>query len=528
MTLQPEQPEPSGLNDREGNGPVVDLAVIGGGINGVGIARDAAGRGLSVMLLEKGDLGGATSSASTKLIHGGLRYLEHYEFSLVRHALRERDVLLAAAPHIVWPLRFVLPRLKGGRPGWMIRLGLFLYDHLGGRTGIPGSGRLSMKIDPAAAPLDPAIRQAFAYWDCWVQDNRLVVANARAAQRLGADIRVNTAVTAARRHEGGWLLETSGPSGPGTVRARAVVNAAGPWAGRVLGQVVHTNRTASLKLVKGTHIVTRRLFDHDSAYLFQNPDGRVIFAIPYERDYTLIGTTESEYDGALETPEATEGEIAYLLAAANRYFRAPIQRADVVWTYAGVRPLFDEGDGDEDVSAVTRDYVLDLDAPDGAAPLLNVFGGKLTTFRRLSEQAVDKLADAFDGMGPAWTQKAPPLPGGEAAPDTLLDEIGTRWPFVPPAMARRLVYHYGTDVRALLSDATTLEDLGQHFGADVYAAELAHGVAHEWVTSGDAFLWHRTKTGLRLDEAQRQAVSHWVAARTAEAANGSAPLRGKG
>ncbi|MBC7800489.1 MAG: glycerol-3-phosphate dehydrogenase, partial [Gemmatimonadaceae bacterium] len=405
-----------------------DLAVIGGGINGSGIARDAAGRGWSVLLCEQADLGGGTSSASTKLIHGGLRYLEHWKFRLVREALLERETIWRIAPHIVWPLRFVLPHNRGQRPAWMLRAGLFLYDHLGGRHLLPKTRTLRLRRDPAGVPLKPEFTLAFEYSDCWVEDSRMVVLNARDAAERGADVLTRTRVASAVRDGPDWLLTLvdagSGMDEPGarrTVRAGALVNAAGPWVADVLSTVLRSNAPAAVRLVQGSHVVVRRLYEHDRCYIFQNADGRIFFAIPYETDFTLIGTTDRDYKGDPAKVHATEDEIEYICSAASEYFVTPITPGQVVWAYSGVRPLYD--DGATAAQEATRDYVLTLDAPDAAngpetAPVLSVFGGKITTYRKLAEAALAQLAPhmpASTGLAPGWTAQAP-LPGGDFPP----------------------------------------------------------------------------------------------------------------
>lgn len=499
-----------------------DLIIIGGGINGAGIARDAAGRGLSVLLCEKGDLGGATSAASTKLIHGGLRYLEHFEFKLVRQSLKERSVLLGMAPHIIWPLRFVLPHGPGGRPVWMVRAGLYLYDLLAGFSNRLGRSRaVELDRDPAGAPLADTRTGGFAYWDCWVQDNRLVILNAMDAADRGADIRPRTAAVAAERKDAGWTVTLEDGAGRSRVRGRALVNAAGPWAARLLGaagaadaNVISSAKPASLRLVRGSHIVTRALFGHDSAYLFQNPDDRVIFAIPYERDFTLIGTTDVEHEGGLESPQISAEETAYLIAAANRYFAQSLREGDVMWSYAGVRPLYD--DESASASAVTRDYVLDLQAPADQAPLMNVFGGKLTTYRKLSERVVGRLAPLLGNDMPAWTAGAV-LPGGDLDDgadggdfDAALSRFRAQNPWLPERLAWRLLRNYGRRTQDILGDASSLDDLGRHFGGGLYEAELAYGCAAEWVARAEDFLWRRSKLGLVLSAEERAAVADWL------------------
>ena len=500
----------------DGRDGTVDLAVIGGGVNGCGIARDAAGRGASVVLFEKDDLAQGTSSASTKLIHGGLRYLEHYEFRLVREALMEREVLWGIAPHIVWPLRFVLPHHRGLRPTWLLRLGLLLYDNLGGRKRLPGTRVVDLERDPAGGPLKPDFARGFEYSDCWVEDARLVVLNAMDAAERGADIRVGTRVTGAERADGVWRVAFEGPAGRGAVRARAVVNAAGPWVANVLGGA---GAKSAVRLVQGSPIVTRRLFGHDRAYIFQNADNRIIFAIPYERDFTLIGTTDRDYRGDPAKVAASEEEIAYLCAAASEYLRDPITPADVVWTYSGVRPLYD--DGASKAQEATRDYVLKLDA-DGGAPMLSVFGGKITTYRRLAEAALAQLAPHLPGLhARAWTGTAP-LPGGDFAPDGFPDAVaGLRraraW--LPQALAERLVRAYGTRAERLLGDAGGMADLGTVYGADLTRREVAYLMEAEWARAPDDVLWRRSKLGLRVGPEGRAALETFMAARRrAEAA----------
>jgi glycerol-3-phosphate dehydrogenase len=500
----------------DGTGEVVDLAIIGGGINGAGLARDAAGRGLSVHLVEQGDLGGATSSASTKLIHGGLRYLEHWAFRLVREALEEREVLWRIAPHIIWPLRFVLPHRPGLRPAWMLRLGLFLYDHLGGRTALPGTTTLDLRTDPAGAPLAPGLARGFAYSDCWVEDSRLVVLNARDAAARGAIIEPRTRCLDARREDGAWTLTVADAAGARRrrLRARVLVNAAGPWVAEVLAGVVHANAPAAVRLVQGSHIVVPRLYDHDACYILQNTDRRIVFAIPYESDFTLIGTTDRDWRGDPASVTASADEIAYLCAAVSAWFRTPVTPADVVWTYSGVRPLYD--DGASAAQEATRDYVLARDAPEGQPALLSIFGGKITTYRRLAEAALDMLAPdlpARRGEAKGWTGRKP-LPGGDFPAtgfDALVGALSARRPWLPPALACRLARAYGTEAEALLGGAAALADLGREFGAGLTEAELRFLSHNEWARTGEDVLWRRTKLGLRLDAAQREAVGRAMA-----------------
>ena len=492
--------------------PAYDILVVGGGINGTGIARDAAGRGLAVLLCEKDDIASHTSSASTKLIHGGLRYLEHYEFLLVRKALKEREVLIRAAPHIIWPLRFVMPHDAHLRPAWMIRIGLFLYDHLARRELLPGSWGVDLKLHPAGAPLDPHFRCGFEYSDGWVQDARLVLLNAVDARRRGAEVRLHTRCVAARRVADRWQVQLAGAGGESVeVGARILVNAAGPWVGQFLDDAVRIGAKRAVRLVKGSHIVVPRQFDHDYAYIFQNPDKRIIFAIPFEDDYTLIGTTDMEYRGDPDQVAIVEEEIAYLCEMANRYFKKHITPADAVWSYSGVRPLLDDETGDP--SEVTRDYSLELDS--SGAPLLSVFGGKLTTFRRLAEEAVDRLQSLLGQRATHWTDGAI-LPGGDLPGGSLIDyqaQLSTRHPWLPAALARRWARTYGTRSGEIIGDAAALADLGQEVLPTLYAREIDYLVREEWASCGDDILWRRTKLGLRASKADAAILERWLADR---------------
>jgi glycerol-3-phosphate dehydrogenase len=458
-----------------------DLLVVGGGINGAGIARDAAGRGLSVLLCEQDDLAAHTSSASTKLIHGGLRYLEYREFGLVRKALQERETLLRAAPHIMWPLRFVMPHMPDLRPAWLIRAGLFLYDHLAKRELLPGSRGIVMRDHPAGAPLVDSIKRGFVYSDGWVNDARLVVLNALDAQERGAKILTRTKLLSA-------------------VRAASIANAAGPWVGELLHGALGREATHSVRLVKGSHIVTRRLFEHDHAYIFQNPDKRIIFAIPYEHDYTLIGTTDLEYHGDPSQVAISADETQYLCDSINRYFKQKISPQDVRWTYSGVRPLLEE-EGADNPSAVTRDYSLELDAPSGEAPLLSVFGGKITTFRKLAEEAVDKLAHALHNGTPSWTAGVP-LPGGDipqANFERFLAGFKQQNAWLAADLAHRLARAYGTRVKHVIGNARSVADLGRAFAPGLYEAELTYLRDTEWARSAQDVLWRRSKLGLHVE-----------------------------
>lgn len=488
-----------------------DLAIIGGGVNGCGIARDAAGRGASVVLFEQNDLASATSSASTKLIHGGLRYLEHYEFRLVREALMEREVLWRMAPHIIRPLRFVLPHHQGLRPAWLLRLGLFLYDHLGGRKLLPPTRTLDLGREPAGRPLKDDHAKAFEYSDCWVEDSRLVVLNAADAVAQGAEIRTGSKVVSAERRDGLWRIETEHDGRRESIQAKALINAAGPWVGSVLNGVVRANTKAAVRMVQGSHIVVRKLYDHDRCYIFQNSDGRIVFAIPYEGDFTLIGTTDRDYHGDPSEVAISPEEIDYLCAAASEYFREPVTRDNVVWTYSGVRPLYD--DGASKAQEATRDYVLTLDAPEDQAPLLSVFGGKITTYRRLAEAAIEKLEPhAGWAQRPGWTKEAS-LPGGDfpvSGFDALVDAIGVEHPWLRRPMITRLARAYGTKAREMLAGAQGSADLGRHFGADLYELEVRYLMRAEFARRAADVLWRRSKLGLRLSEAQRQALDEFM------------------
>ncbi|WP_243369257.1 glycerol-3-phosphate dehydrogenase [Microvirga solisilvae] len=490
-----------------------DVAIVGGGVNGCGIARDAAGRGGSVILFEQNDLASGTSSASTKLIHGGLRYLEHYEFRLVREALMEREVLWRMAPHIVWPLRFVLPYSKGLRPRWLLRLGLALYDNIGGRKLLPPTRTLDLKSDPAGAPLRSDLSSGFEYSDCWVEDSRLVVLNARDAAERGAQIRTRTRVVGAERSGDHWVV-TSEDLRTGLqerIRAKVLVNAAGPWVEKVLNGVARSNSNASVRLVQGSHIVVNKLFAHDRAYIFQNADNRIIFAIPYQNDFTLIGTTDRDYKGDPVEVKASEEEIAYLCAAASEYFKEPIHREDVVWTYSGVRPLYN--DGASKAQEATRDYVLMLDAPEGQPPMLSIFGGKITTYRRLAEAALDKLKGHLPAARkPAWTGGAS-LPGGDfpqTGYEALVAALSEAYPFLDKPLVARLVRAYGTRTRDLLGNARSMNDLGQNFGADLTEREVLYLISQEWALSAADVLWRRSKLGLRLSPAQVEALDMFM------------------
>jgi glycerol-3-phosphate dehydrogenase len=494
-----------------------DLLVVGGGINGAGIARDAAGRGLSVLLVEQDDLASHTSSSSTKLIHGGLRYLEYKEFGLVRKALQERETLLRAAPHIMWPLRFVMPHMPNLRPAWLIRAGLFLYDHLARRELLPGSRGIVMSRHPAGRPLVDSIARGFVYSDGWVDDARLVVLNALDAAERGATVLTRTKLVGATRAGGEWQARLQAADGTfHEVRARAIANAAGPWVGHLLHDALGRGAQHSVRLVKGSHIVTRRLFEHDHAYIFQNPDKRIIFAIPYEHDYTLIGTTDIEYHGDPSKVAITDDETRYLCESINRYFKEQITPADVRWTYSGVRPLLEE-EGADNPSAVTRDYKLELDAEGGAAPLLSVFGGKITTFRKLAEEAVDLLGATLGAPARAWTAQAA-LPGGDIA-GAQFEPFAARFAadhaWLPAALARRYARAYGTRAVRIVGSAKGLTDLGREVAPGLYESELRYLRDYEWARTAEDVLWRRSKLGLHLPagtlDAARAALDAWFA-----------------
>jgi glycerol-3-phosphate dehydrogenase len=492
-----------------------DLLVVGGGVNGAGIARDAAGRGLSVLLVEQDDLASHTSSASTKLIHGGLRYLEFYEFRLVREALTERERLLECAPHIIRPLRFLLPHEASLRPAWMIRLGLLLYDHLGGRRRLPGSRGVDLARDPMGAALKPAFRRGFVYSDCWVDDARLVVLNALDARERGAEILTRTRCVAARRAAGLWRasLEDRRSGRRREVGARILIDAAGPWVKQFLETEVGLPARHSIRLVKGSHIVVPRLYEGEHAYILQHLDRRIVFAIPYEQRFTLIGTTDIAFAGDPGEIAITPEETAYLCAAVSRYFRTPVAPADVVWSYAGVRPLYD--DAAANASEVTRDYVLELETSADEAPLLAVFGGKITTYRRLAEHALAKLAAFCPGLKPAWTAAAP-LPGGDIADadfERFLAGFAARHPWLPPAQARRYARAYGTRAERIVGRARSLAELGECFGGDLHLAELDYLATSEWAQSAADVLWRRSKLGLHLPAATAARLQAWFDAR---------------
>ncbi len=488
-----------------------DVIVVGGGVNGVGVARDAAGRGARVLLLEAGDLAQGTSSASTKLIHGGLRYLEHYEFGLVREALKEREILWGIAPHIIWPLRFVLPHRPGLRPRWLLRLGLFLYDHIGGRKKLPATRSIDLRRHAAGDPLQPQYRHGFEYSDGWVDDARLVVLNARDAADRGARVRTRTRAETLRCEDGLWVVEASDDRGHHyRFIGHSVVNAAGPAVLDLLKRA-DAEPDHQMRLVRGSHIVVRKQFEHDYAYFFQLPDGRIFFAIPYERDFTLIGTTDEDHQDPATVPQASAEEIAYLCEGASLYFREPVTPADVVWTYSGVRPLIEDGSGRPE--AATRGYRIDLDRTEGA-PLLTIYGGKITSYRHVAEAAVDELADHVPALsGKRWTAKAA-LPGGDFRTDgaaALKAEYKLAFPFLTAATVNRIVKAYGTDARAWLADADGWEALGGEIAHGLSAAEVRWMVDREWACTTDDILWRRSKLGLHFSDEEVRKLAAAIA-----------------
>lgn len=499
----------------------VDVLVIGGGINGTGIARDAAGRKLSVLLCEKDDLAAHTSSASTKLIHGGLRYLEYYEFGLVRKALLEREVLMRSAPHIISPLRFVMPHARGQRPAWMIRAGLFLYDHLARRELLPGAESLNLRTHITGKPLHADFRRGFAYSDAWVNDARLVVLNAMDAAEKGARIMTRTTCLSAKREGQHWLVQLQKADGSQlTVKSRSLVNASGPWAVNVLHKLLHQGTAKTLRLIKGSHIVVRRLFHHPYAYIFQHPDGRIVFAIPYEQNFTLIGTTDLDYTGSLDQVAITEQEIAYLCELAGQYFTQLITPADVVWSYSGVRPLVEESHigGKEKAAALTRDYRLELDT-DGP-PLLNVYGGKITTYRKLAEEALEQLAPLLNNANADWTEHAC-LPGGDILGTLPQNQAVLEFPvfiqhcqqqyaWLPPHLTERFAHAYGTRIHVLLKNRQSLSDMGDMLLPGLYVAEVEYLIQHEWARTTEDILWRRSRLGLHMLGENTERLTRWL------------------
>lgn len=492
-----------------------DLIVIGGGINGAGIAADAAGRGLSVLMLEGQDLACATSSASSKLIHGGLRYLEHYEFRLVSEALAEREVLLKMAPHIAFPMRFRLPHRPHLRPAWMIRTGLFMYDHLGKRTSLPASTGLRFGADSV---LKPEIVRGFEYSDCWVDDARLVLANAQMVTRKGGEVKTRTRATKATRENGLWVVEAQDIDTGETFtwRAKGLVNATGPWVKTFFDEGLHLPSPYGIRLIKGSHIVVPRVHTQKQAYILQNEDKRIVFVIPWMDEFSIIGTTDVEYHGDPKAVQIDDKEVSYLLNVYNAHFKKTLTKDDIVWTYSGVRPLCD--DESDSPQAVTRDYTLDIHDENGQAPLLSVFGGKLTTYRKLAEHALDKLERYYPNIGPAWTKECR-LPGGDIGGDRddYAAKLRRRYGFLTESLARHLVRTYGSNSDLVLGDAKTLGDLGEDFGHEFYEAELRYLVEHEWVRCAEDALWRRTKLGMWLNEEQQARVAQWLVKQAAKA-----------
>lgn len=487
-----------------------DLIVIGGGINGVGIAADAAGRGLSVLLLEAHDLACATSSASSKLIHGGLRYLEQYEFRLVSEALAEREVLLRLAPHIAFPMRFRLPHQPHLRPAWMIKIGMFMYDHLGKRTSLPGSK--TIKFGPDSV-LKPEIKQGFEYSDCWVDDARLVAVNALEIVQRGGEVRTQTKVTRARRENDLWVVEAQDQKTGETLtwQTKGLVNATGPWVKEFYDDGLKLKSPRGIRLIKGSHIVVPKVHNQPQAYILQNEDKRIVFVIPWLNEFSIIGTTDVEYHGDPLAVKIDDNEINYLLNVYNDHFKKQISRDDIVWSYSGVRPLVD--DESNSPQAVTRDYTIEVEDVNGKTPLLSVFGGKLTTYRKLGEHAMDKLADYYPDMGQAWTKNSV-LPGGDIGEGTgvYMEKLERNYPWLPDSIAHRYTHTYGSRSEAILDGATSLADLGEDFGHGFYESELRYLVEKEWVKEADDAIWRRTKLGMWLDEAQKQRVAEWIAA----------------
>ncbi|MDY7539461.1 glycerol-3-phosphate dehydrogenase [Undibacterium sp. RTI2.1] len=516
-----------------------DVLVIGGGINGAGIARDAAGRGLSVVLCEKDDLASHTSSASSKLIHGGLRYLEYYEFGLVRKSLIEREVLLRSAPHIITPLRFVMPHMQGLRPAWMLRAGLFLYDHLARRELLPGSTAINLKKHLAGQALQANLSRGFEYSDGWVDDARLVVLNAIDAAEKGATIMTHTRCESVVQQDGKWLAQLRDTSGAAAavnqiteVCAASLINATGSWAAQLQQAILPQQTARTLRLIKGSHIVVKRMFDHPYAYIFQHPDGRIVFVIPYENDFTLIGTTDINYQGDINKVVIDAAEIDYLCELSSLYFKQEIQPKDVLWSYSGVRPLVD--DGSVDAKAITRDYHLELS--DSAAPLLTVFGGKITTFRKLAEEAINLITpalaksaltqsgrDKFSAIKPAWTANAC-LPGGDVfgdRPDNravlefddFIKRLRRDYPWMPSPLLKRYARAYGTRIKHLLEGINALAHMGEEIAPGLYAAEVSYLIHHEWARNAEDILWRRSKLGLHVPPGTASVLDAWIASK---------------
>lgn len=484
-----------------------DVLVVGGGVNGAGITMDAAGRGLRVAMAEMYDLGAATSSNSSKLIHGGLRYLEHYEFRLVKEALAERESLLRNSPHIMWPLRFILPHRPHLRPAWMIRIGLFLYDHLAKRETLRASEGIRFGDD---SPLKPNITKGFKYSDGWVDDARLVVYCALEAQRQGAEILPRTKVISAERTDEYWVvqLEDMQTHEIRTLRTKALVNAAGPWVSKLFGEALHTRAPKEIRMVKGSHMVVPKIYDHEDAYILQNEDGRIVFVIPYEDDFSLIGTTDVDYTGDPKKVQISEEEIDYLLGVVNAHFNKQLTPEDMVWSYSGVRPLMDDEGGS--AQKASRDYTFEVDKPSGMAPLLSVFGGKITTYRKLAEAATNAICEHFPEAGKPWTKSAT-MPGGDFSNHKALNaELIKTYPWLPQQVRQRYVRTYGTLSHSILKGIDSVAGMGEHFGATLYACEVDYLVKEEWAVEAEDILWRRTKQGLRLKEEQKAALEHYL------------------
>jgi glycerol-3-phosphate dehydrogenase len=492
------------MNSKTSAGNHYQVFVIGGGINGAGIAKEAASAGYSVALCDSGDFGSGTSSASTKLIHGGLRYLEHYEFRLVREALMEREVLWKMAPHIIWPMRFVLPHHKGLRPKWLLRIGLFLYDNLGGRKLLPPTKTVNLKTGKLGEPLKSEYKTAFEYSDCWVEDSRLVILNLRAAQDLGADINPRMQVIKASHDGVKWTIKLHNKkTGKNhTITTDAIINAAGPWVDQVLGQVFGVNNASNVRLVRGSHIVIKKKFEHDRSYIFQNSDGRVIFAIPYEGKFTLIGTTDAEHPNMDEKPEITQSEIEYLSKQASEYFVEPVTQDDIQWTYSGVRPLYD--DGASKAQEATRDYVLKQEPSIGNGSLINIFGGKITTYRQLALSVMEYVEDLLPKPSHTKTVK-PHFVGGDFPVDgfdALVSKFQTAYPFIDGEVVQRLTRLYGTEVSTMLANCRKESELGQDFGNGLYQKEVEFLMAEEWAQTAQDVLFRRTKLGIVMSQDQ--------------------------
>lgn len=496
------------MNAASNQPKIYDLAVIGAGVNGAGIAMDAAGRGLSTVLIEMDDLGAATSSNSSKLIHGGLRYLEHYEFRLVKQALAERESLLRNSPHIMWPLRFVLPHRPHLRPAWMIRIGLFLYDNLAKRETLRASEGVRFDTN---SDLKPEITRGFKYSDGWVDDARLVVNCALAAQQRGAEILPRTKVVSARRIDGVWQIELADQitSEHRWIKSRALVNAAGPWVSKLFNEALEQRAPKEIRMVKGSHMVVPKIYDHEDAYILQNEDNRIVFVIPYEDDYSLIGTTDVDYTGDPKKATISDEEVDYLLGVVNSHFKKQLTPADMVWSYSGVRPLMDDEGGS--AQKASRDYTFEVDAPAGEAPLLSVFGGKITTYRKLAEAATNAICKHFPEAGAPWTKTAT-MPGGDFSDHQSLNrEFQSRYPWLPQDVRKRYARTYGTLTHTLLDGISSPEEMGEHFGATLYACEVDYLIKNEWATTAEDVLWRRTKQGLRLGEEQQQQLESYIA-----------------